>query len=50
MDNYIKEHIMILKELHTWGSLTKEEKAEMRNCTSEIQVDNMMSRFRRKYM
>ena len=50
MEQYIKEKIKILKELHIWGKISKEEKAQLNACTTEIQADNMMGMFRRKYV
>ena len=50
MEQYIKEKVKILKQLHIWGKISKEEKARLNACTNEIQVDNMMGMFRRKYL
>ncbi len=40
----------ILSSLQIWRKLTDEEKKQFNDCKNEIQVDNMMTMFRRKYL
>ena len=50
MKEYIKQQTKILKEMHIWGSIPKEEKQRFKSSSNEIQADNMMATFRHKYL
>lgn len=50
LKEYIAEHRQILKDLCIWKHLTEEEKTQFKACTTEVQVDNLMASFRRKYL
>lgn len=50
MTEYIKQQKKILKQMCVWGRIPKEEKQRFKTCTNEIQADNMMTTFRRKYL
>lgn len=48
--DYLKEQKQVLKDLHIWRKLSAEEQMNFRSCTTEIQVDNKMRGFIRKYL
>lgn len=50
MKKYIKQQTKILKQMHIWGAIPKEEKQRFKNAQNEIQADNMMAMFRRQYL
>ena len=50
MKEYIKEQKQKLKQMCVWGQIPKEEKQRFKSCENEIQVDNMMTMFRHKYL
>ena len=50
MQKYIKEQKTILKQLCVWGKIPQEDKMRFKSCINEIQVDNMMAKFRRNYL
>ena len=41
MKEYIEEKIKVLKELHVYSKCNKEEKQRLKECTTEIQADNI---------
>ena len=40
----------ILKDLHVYRKLTYEDREAFDNATTEIQIDNLLAAFRRKYL
>lgn len=48
--SYKREAREILKDLCVYDKLTDEEREAFRNATTEIQVDNLLVSFRRKYL
>ena len=50
MESYIAIQRDILSDLRIWCKLTRAEKEAFKSSKSEIQVDNFMTTFRRKYL
>lgn len=50
MESYISIRRGILSDLRIWCKLTHAEKEAFKSSKSEIQVDNFMTTFRRKYL
>lgn len=50
MESYIAIRRGILSDLRIWCKLTRAEKEAFKSSKSEIQVDNFMTTFRRKYL
>lgn len=50
LEEYIDEHRDMLVDMHIWRKLTDEEKDDFEESTSEIQVDNKMRSFIRRYL
>ena len=50
LSEYIDSRIKILKQMYIWSKVTKKERTLLRACANEIQVDNYMTMFRRKYL
>lgn len=48
--DYIEEREEMLKDFRIWKKLSAEEQMSLRSCTTEIQVDNKMKGFIRKYL
>lgn len=46
----ITEKVAILKQMHIWKQMTKEEKAEFKNCANENYADRLMRSYRSKYL
>ena len=46
----LEDKIKILKQLHVWRNMTKDEKSEFMSCTDENYADRLMRSYRSKYM
>ena len=50
MTDYIEEREGMLKDFRIWKKLSAEERNDLRSCTTEIQVDNKVREFIRRYL
>lgn len=48
--DYILAHRRMLTDMQIWKRLSSDEKQQFKACITEIQVDNMMTKFRRYYL
>ena len=46
----IDDKINILKQLHIWRKMSKDEKDVFRHCQSEFYADRLMRSLRQKYL
>ena len=50
MTDYRLKQRKILEQLCVWKKLSNAEQTRFNNASTEIQVDNLMTTYRRKYM